>query len=114
MPNQPWMRHEEEAFFAPDDVFEPQHFAALLAIRDAMGLDFFGVDCALDRAGNLVVFEANATMLVHADTGDFAYKNPYVRRIKTAFAALLARVASRPMARGHDRCRCGPCTGDGP
>ena len=96
MPNQPWMRHEEEAFLrAPDDVFEPRHFAALHAIRDAMGLDFFGVDCALDRAGNLVVFEANATMLVHADTGDFAYKNPYVRRIKTAFAALLARAASQ-------------------
>ena len=76
-------------------MFEPRHFAALHAIRDAMGLDFFGVDCALDRAGNLVVFEANATMLVHADTGDFAYKNPYVRRIKTAFTALLARTASQ-------------------
>jgi tetratricopeptide (TPR) repeat protein/glutathione synthase/RimK-type ligase-like ATP-grasp enzyme len=96
MPNQAWMRQEEEAFLrAPDDVFEPRHFAALHAIRDAMGLDFFGVDCALDRAGNLVVFEANATMLVHADTGDFAYKNPYVRRIKTAFTALLARTASQ-------------------
>ena len=76
-------------------MFEPRHFDALRAIRDAMGLDFFGVDCGLDRAGNLVVFEANATMLVHADTGDFAYKNPYVRRIKTAFAELLARAKTQ-------------------
>jgi tetratricopeptide (TPR) repeat protein len=96
MASQAWMRREEEAFLrAPEAVFEPRHFVALRAIRDAMGLDFFGIDCALDRAGDLVVFEANATMLVHADTGDFAYKNPYVRCIKAAFGALLARAASR-------------------
>jgi tetratricopeptide (TPR) repeat protein/glutathione synthase/RimK-type ligase-like ATP-grasp enzyme len=96
MAGQAWMRREEEAFLrAPEAVFEPRHFVALRAIRDAMGLDFFGIDCALDRAGDLVVFEANATMLVHADTGDFAYKNPYVRRIKAAFGTLLARAAWR-------------------
>jgi tetratricopeptide (TPR) repeat protein len=96
MAGEAWMRREEEAFLrAPEAVFEPGHFAALRAIRDAMGLDFFGIDCALDRTGDLVVFEANATMLAHADTGDFAYKNPYVRCIKAAFAALLARAASR-------------------
>jgi tetratricopeptide (TPR) repeat protein len=96
MPNQAWMRQEEADFLrAPEDVFEPRHFAALHAIREAMGLEFFGVDCGLDQAGNLVVFEANATMLVHADTGLFAYKNPYIHRIKTAFGALLARAAGR-------------------
>jgi tetratricopeptide (TPR) repeat protein len=95
MANQAWMRREEAAFLqAPEAVFTPRHFAALHAIRDAMSLDFFGVDCALDRVGNLVVFEANATMLVHADTGDFAYKNPHVRRIKSAFAEMLARAAA--------------------
>ncbi|MDR3535092.1 MAG: tetratricopeptide repeat protein [Acetobacteraceae bacterium] len=95
MANQPWMRREEERFVRdPEAVFEPRHYAALRAIRDAMGLDFFGIDCSLDRAGNLVVFEANATMLIHADTGDFAYKTPYVRRIKAAFGEMLARVAS--------------------
>jgi tetratricopeptide (TPR) repeat protein len=100
MANQEWMRREEEAFLrSPEAVFEPRHFATLRAIRDAVGLDFFGVDCALDRAGNLVVFEANATMLVHADSGDFAYKNPFVRRIKSAFAAVLARAVSRRIGR---------------
>ena len=96
MANQSWMRREEEAFLrAPGLVFEPRHFAALGAIREAMGLDFFGVDCALDQEGNLVVFEANATMLVHRDTGVFAYKNPYVDRIKRAFGNMLARTAGR-------------------
>jgi hypothetical protein len=60
-----------------------------------MGLHFFGIDCGLDRNGNLVVFEANATMLIHADTGVFAYKNPYVGRIKAAFVDMLSRAASR-------------------
>ena len=92
MANQVWMRQEEEAFLhAPEAVFEPRHFAALRAIREAIGLDFFGVDCGLGRDGTLIVFEANATMLVHADSGDFSYKNPYVQNIKTAFAAMLAK-----------------------
>ena len=94
MANQAWMRQEEEAFLrAPEAVFEPRHFAALRTIRDRVGLEFFGVDCGLDRNGDLVVFEANATMLIHGDTGDFAYKNPYVEDIKSAFGALLARAA---------------------
>ncbi|MBV9863634.1 MAG: tetratricopeptide repeat protein [Alphaproteobacteria bacterium] len=94
---QPWMQHEEEVFLrAPETVFEPRHFAALRAIRAAIGIDFFGIDCSLDRDGNLVVFEANATMLVHGMNRDFPYKIPYVRRIKSAFAALLAATAAAP------------------
>lgn len=99
MANQAWMRREEAAFLNdPGAVFAPRHFAALRAIRDAIGLDFFGVDCALDREGNLVVFEANATMLVHADTGDFAYKNPHVQAIKSAFHNRLAAAVLKEQA----------------
>ena len=40
-----------------------------------------------------MVFEANATMLVHpeAPTSPFAHKNPYVEVILSAFQAMLAR-----------------------
>lgn len=95
MASHAWMQAEEEAFLrAPEQVFNPAQFAALHAIRDAVGLDFFGIDCGLDRAGNLVVFEANATMLVHGHNAEFPYKTPAAQKIRTAFAAMLAKAAS--------------------
>jgi hypothetical protein len=42
----------------------------------------------------LVVFEANATMLVHDEKGLFAYKAPFIAAIKRAFASMLARAAA--------------------
>jgi glutathione synthase/RimK-type ligase-like ATP-grasp enzyme len=66
---------------------------ALKAIGETLGLEFCGVDCALDRQGDLVVFEANATMCVHQHNPDFPYKTPHVKRIKEAFDSLLARQA---------------------
>jgi glutathione synthase/RimK-type ligase-like ATP-grasp enzyme len=53
-------------------------------------LDFCGIDCGATRDGQLVVFEVNASMLVHEDHGVFAYKRPAVDRIKRAFDAMLA------------------------
>ena len=38
---------------------------ALQAIQQRIGLEYFGIDCGMDRSGNLVVFEVNASMLVH-------------------------------------------------
>jgi hypothetical protein len=62
-------------------------------IGTAIGLDYFDVDCSLDRAGNVLVFEANATMLVHAAAGAFAYRQAHVSRIKEAFAGMLMKRA---------------------
>ncbi|MBV8927271.1 MAG: tetratricopeptide repeat protein [Bradyrhizobium sp.] len=85
-----WMQQEEAAFLAnPGAVFGPVHYHTLNAIRARIGLDYFGIDCALDRDGNLVVFEVNASMLVHAHNADFPYKDPHVRAIKDAFDAML-------------------------
>jgi Flp pilus assembly protein TadD len=94
MANQPWMQREEAAFLDdPAAIFHPRHFAALHAIRQAIGLNFSGIDCAIDRGGQLVVFEANASMLVHQDNGPFPYKAPAVGRIKLAFDAMLRNMA---------------------
>jgi tetratricopeptide (TPR) repeat protein len=90
MAQQPWMQQEEAAFLAdPAIVFHAAHFQALRAIRERIGLDYFGIDCGLDSDGNLLVFEVNATMLVHDDIKDFPYKDPFVRAIKAAFGAML-------------------------
>ncbi|HZR60367.1 MAG TPA: tetratricopeptide repeat protein [Xanthobacteraceae bacterium] len=94
MADHEWMQREEAAFLAnPGAVFDAGHYAALRAIRARIGLDYFGIDCGLDRDGRLVVFEVNASMLVHADNAEFPYKDPYVRAIKAAFDAMLRRRA---------------------
>lgn len=97
MANQAWMREEEEAFLKnPHGVFNADHFEAFRKMAAAMELDYCGIDCSLDHNGNIVVFEANATMLVHDEkTGPFVYKNPYIAKIKDAFDAMLARMAAK-------------------
>jgi tetratricopeptide (TPR) repeat protein len=93
MANQAWMREEEERFLADmGGVFNAAHQDALRAMARATGLDYGGVDCGLDRDGRIVVFESNASMLVHDEKdATFAYKNPYIAKIKTAFDAMVAR-----------------------
>jgi tetratricopeptide (TPR) repeat protein len=93
MVNQAWMREEEERFLADlGSVFNAANQDALRAIARATGLDYGGVDCGLDHDGRIVVFEANASMLVHDEKDEtFTYKNQYVARIKDAFDAMLSR-----------------------
>jgi tetratricopeptide (TPR) repeat protein len=94
MAHHAWMQDEEERFLrAPGEVFGTAHYEALRVIRDRIGLDYFGIDCGLDRDGRLVVFEVNASMLVHDQNPEFPYKDPYIRRIKVAFDGMLARLA---------------------
>ena len=95
MGNHEWMRKEEEAFLSePHGVFNAAHFTAFHQAAEAIGLDYCGMDCSLDQAGNIVVFEANATMLVHEEINNtFVYKNPYIGKIKVAFDAMLEKLA---------------------
>ncbi|HEY9179859.1 MAG TPA: tetratricopeptide repeat protein [Candidatus Baltobacteraceae bacterium] len=93
-----WMRDEEAAFLAEfDRVFPAPLQRALREVAQAIGLDYFGIDCSIDPQGRLLIFEADPAMIVHA--GDephlFAYKQPYVQRIFAAFEALIDRARSR-------------------
>ena len=95
-----WMRGEEEIFLnEPGRVFGEKAMAALDAIRREIGLDYFGIDCSIDRAGNVLVFEVNASMLIHLHNEGFEYKTPHVNRIRSSFESMLERrVAERPQA----------------
>lgn len=87
-----WMQDEEKAFLEnPADIFTPKHYQALREIKQRIDLEYFGIDCGIDHAGNLVVFEANATMLVHWHNETFPYKTPFVDKIKQAFDAMLKK-----------------------
>ena len=66
--------------------------AAIARIGQALDLDYCGVDFGVLADGRVLVFEANATMLVHPEKpdGPLAHKNPAIARIFDAFRAMLA------------------------
>ena len=68
----------------------PQSLAALAAAGRRLDLDYCGADFSLLPDGRVLLFEANATMLVHPETEPvLERKNVHVDRILDAFDALL-------------------------
>ncbi len=89
-------RREEENFMRSfDQGFAARHQGALAAMIERIGLDYFTVDCAENRRGELLIFEADNTAVVHnMDSPElFPYKAPRMRLIFEAFAAMLSRRA---------------------
>jgi hypothetical protein len=92
-------KRREEAHFMRsfDSDFAIRHQAALAAMAGRIDLDYFTVDCAENKNGELLIFEADNTAVVHnMDSPEvYPYKAPQMRRIFDAFAAMLSR-RSRP------------------
>ena len=90
-----WKTGEERRFLdAPQLALGPAAWAALREVGKHLNLDYCGVDFSLLPDGRVLVFEANATMLVHLENPDdpvLGFKNPYVQRIFDAFESMLAR-----------------------
>lgn len=87
-------RLEEETFMRTFDTgFARRHRTALTEMAGRVGLDYFTIDCAENKHGELLVFEADNTAVVHnMDSPDlFPYKPPQMRSIFEAFAAMLHR-----------------------
>jgi hypothetical protein len=87
-------RREEEHFMRDfDQDFALRHRSALAAVARRVNLDYFTIDCAENRSGELLIFEADNTAVVHnMDSPEvFPYKPPQMRRIFDAFAAMLYR-----------------------
>jgi hypothetical protein len=92
MSNSAAKRLEEETFMRTFDIgFARRHQTALAAMADRIGLDYFTIDCAENKRGELLIFEADNTAVVHnMDSPDvFPYKPPQMRKIFEAFAAML-------------------------
>jgi len=91
-------RHEESLFMAHfEDAFLARHEPALTAINDRLGLDYFAIDCAETASGELLIFEVDSAMVVHAmdPVEDFPYKHEHMPRIFNAFRQLLIDVRNR-------------------
>lgn len=85
-------RLEEADFMRTfDHAFAVRHARVLAALADRVGLDYFTVDCAENSRGELLVFEADNTAVVHNMDSPtlFPYKPPQMTRIFEAFAAML-------------------------
>jgi len=85
-------RLEEETFMRTFDIgFARRHATALAGMAERIGLDYFTIDCAENKDGDLLIFEADNTAVVHnMDSPEvFPYKPPQMRRIFEAFAAML-------------------------
>jgi hypothetical protein len=67
------------------------------ALAKRVGLDYFGIDCGETPEGELLIFEADVAMIVHAmDPPDlFPYKGPQMRKVFEAFRAMLEKGAAR-------------------
>lgn len=89
----------EEARFLKDmrGVLGPRAIAALSAIERALALDYGGVDFGIDPSGNVVVFEANATMAVYVPPAGetFAYRRPAYDAVIAAVQAMIGDRAGR-------------------
>jgi hypothetical protein len=84
----------EEAEFLRDmpEVLGPGAMAALADIQEALGLDYAGIDFGLSASGEVLLFEANASMTLVAPGRDrrWDYRRAAIQRIEDAVRKMLA------------------------
>ncbi len=89
-----WKKEEEGRFLA--NWREAFGTIATKAVEEAarrLDLDYCGMDCALMPDGRVLLFEANATMLIHLcePPAAFPHKHRYVPLIQDAFTDLIMK-----------------------
>ena len=88
-PSTPWMQQEEERFLSdPASVFA-NWSSVFPSIAQALGLDYFAIDCGLLSTGEVLIFEADIASLIHCREPAGSYKYRYVPQIFTALQGLL-------------------------
>jgi aromatic-L-amino-acid/L-tryptophan decarboxylase len=78
-------------------MLRPRAMAALAEVQARLGLDYAGIDFGLNAGGEILFFEANATMVVNPPEPDqkWAYRRPAVERIYAAVRRMLTERAVR-------------------
>jgi tetratricopeptide (TPR) repeat protein len=84
---------DEEALYLTDmaAAIGARAVEALGRIRDALGLDYGGIDFGIDAAGNVLLFEANATMVIAQPDADprWDYRRAPIQGIVDAARAMV-------------------------
>jgi hypothetical protein len=94
MADRPDHRREEERFLGDmGATLGEKAIAALQRIQDALGLDYAGIDFGLGRNGDLLLFEANATMVIAPPAADerWAYRRAAINTILDAVVAMVTQ-----------------------
>ncbi len=80
-------------------VLGPRAMAALAEIQSRLGLDYAGIDFGLSATGEILLFEANATMVVNPPEPEekWAYRRPAVERIDKAVRNMLMEASLRSL-----------------
>ena len=96
MADHPEHRREDAAFLNDMSTALGPAVTALARIRDALNLDDGGIDFGLNEAGEVLLFEANATMVVNPPDADdrWTYRRPAVKRILDAVHAMMVARAT--------------------
>lgn len=89
-------RAEELAFFEHFDDFSKKHESALKGIYQRTQMDYLCLDCAETSNGDLLIFEIDHTMVVHAMDPEhlFPYKQFHMRKVQNAFRDYLIRLST--------------------
>ena len=97
MDSSPAKRAAEAEAMACFGQFCRRHATALDALVEAIGLDYFSIDCAEVQDGRLLVFEADTAAIIHSmDPPElYPYKRPVMQRCYDAFGAMIRDQAAR-------------------
>ena len=99
MEQNPRHRDEDAAFLSdPRKVIGSRAYSALERISETLDLEYAGIDFSLDADGRLVLFEANATMIVQPPPPDerWDYRRRPVERIIGAVQSMLKERVDHP------------------
>lgn len=93
-------RLQEAAFMTEFADFARRHQGALAAVHRQTGLDYLCIDCAELQNGDLLIFEVDHVMVVHAmDPEDlFPYKKFHMHKVQQAFRDHLFSLKPRSLS----------------
>ena len=97
MKDRPDHRAEEQSFLADmPSVLGAKAMSGLKQLQAMLGLDYGGIDFGLNQQGEILLFEANATMVVEQPTEDprWDYRRVAVSRIHDAVRQMLLTSAA--------------------
>ena len=100
MADHPQHRAEDAAFLEDmPAVLGPRAMAALQHIQNTLSLDYGGIDFGLNERGDVLLFEANATMAVIVPNKDkrWDYRRPATEKIYTAVWKMLINRAKESL-----------------
>jgi hypothetical protein len=107
MKDRPDHRAEEQAFLADmPGVLGAKAMNGLEKLQETLGLDYGGIDFGLNRDGEILLFEANATMVVEQPNDDprWDYRRTAVSRIHDAVRQMLLSAAANYSAKTMTAC----------